>query len=333
MGELQTLTHQQTIDILADSRVIPDDIIARIALSRPHPNRSNEPTPPLVDPEAFSQALDKLIEDKGPTGPHRETYASRLATYNHIAALGSSSILMAYMLGGNISIPRDRVLHEHTQSALNIHSEHMAELYTDPRDRVMPVAHFMKDIGKSYAVATHPERRSSEQGIHNRWVANRLLRDSSLISDERIVTELHVEEEITGWALRQHTERGVPLDDVLQKARADLRALLNRCPDDYHDRFMFQLAGATFADMAAHTQRAHYVSAADGQEYQDVADRDRYVGGVPANGETNMTLDRLFSEAPEDRGTVRFKGAGRIAVIQGLFPDHYEHFVSQASDV
>jgi hypothetical protein len=86
-------------------------------------------------------------------------------------------------------------------------------------------------------------------------------------------------------------------------------------------------------DMAAHTQRAYYIRASDRQVRQDVTDKDRFIDGNPANGETNMTLDRLFSEAPEDSDAIRFHGAGRIAVIQGLFPDHYEHFVSQVDDV
>jgi hypothetical protein len=209
----------------------------------------------------------------------------------------------------------------------------MASLFSDPRDRVMPVAHFMKDIGKSYAVAIHPERRSKDQGIHNSWMTARLLKDSNLNTDERTVVQLHVEEEIIGWTLRQHTEKGMPLEDALRKGRADLQKLLDRCPDDYRDRFMFQLAGVTFSDMAAHTQRAYYIRASDRQVRQDVTDKDRFIDGNPANGETNMTLDRLFSEAPEDSDAIRFHGAGRIAVIQGLFPDHYEHFVSQVDDV
>lgn len=332
MGELLTLTQRQAIDILANFQDMPDDIIARISQSRPHPDRPNEPTPPLVVPEAFSAALDDLITEKGPDGPQRNVLHSRWATYDRIVAIGRTSVLMAHMLGGDINIPRPRLLHEHTQSELNIHSEYLAGLFTDPRDGVMPVAHFMKDIGKSYAVATHPERRSKDQGIHNRWMTARLLADSNLDADQRAVVQLHVEEESIGWALRKHTEKGVPLEDVLQKARADLQNLLDRCPDNYRDRFMFQLAGVTFSDMAAHTQRAYHIRAADGQVHQDVTDKDRYIYGDPANGETNMTLDRLFSEAPEDREAIRFRGAGRIAVIQGLFPDYYEQFVSQVDN-
>lgn len=333
VDKLSVLSERQTIDILADSMLMPDHIIARIAQSRPHPDRPSDPTPSLVVPEAFGAALDKLIAEKGPNGPQRDVRESRLATYNHVVTLGASSILMAHILGGDIDIPRPRVLHEHTQSALNIHSEFMAGLYTDPRDRVLPAAHFMKDIGKPFAVAVHPERRSKDQGTHNSWMTARLLEDSNLDMDERTVTQLYVEEGIIGWALRQHTEKGAPLEDILRKARADLRVLLDRCPDAYRDRFMFQLAGTTFTDMAAHTQRAYYVNASDGQVHQDVTDADRYIDGDPANGETKKTLDRLFSEAREDRNTIRFKGAGRIAVIRGLLPDHYEQFVSEIDNV
>jgi hypothetical protein len=333
MRELQTLTHRQTLDILADSVNMPSDVIARISQSRPDPNRPDEPTPPLAVPGAFSAALDELIAEKGPDGPQRDVIRSRWASYDRVVALGRTSFLMAYMLGGDISIPRPRRLHEHTQSELNIHSEYMADLFTDPRDRILPVAHFMKDIGKSYAVATHPERRNKDQTVHNSWVTGRLLRDSNLTSDEQQVVLLHVEEETIGRALKRHTEKGVPLEDVLQKGRADLQGLLDRCPDDYRDRFMFQLAGITFSDMAAHTQRAFYTSAEDGWVHQDVTDSDRYVNGNPARGETNNSLDRLFSEAPEDRHAIRFRGAGRIAVIRGLFPEHYEQFVSQVDNV
>jgi hypothetical protein len=330
MSELHTLSERRATDILAGSLFIPDEIIAQ---SRPHPNHPDELTPSLVVPEAFSAALDDLIAEKGPDGPRKNTLHSRWASYNRIVALGRTSVLMAHMLGGDINVPRPRLLHEHTQSELNIHSEYMASLFSDPRDRVMPVAHFMKDIGKSYAVAIHPERRSKDQGIHNSWMTARLLKDSNLNTDERTVVQLHVEEEIIGWTLRQHTEKGMPLEDALRKGRADLQKLLDRCPDDYRDRFMFQLAGVTFSDMAAHTQRAYYIRASDRQVRQDVTDKDRFIDGNPANGETNMTLDRLFSEAPEDSDAIRFHGAGRIAVIQGLFPDHYEHFVSQVDDV
>ncbi|HEU4914209.1 MAG TPA: hypothetical protein VFT16_02260 [Candidatus Saccharimonadales bacterium] len=332
MSELQTLTQRQALDVLADPRDMPDDIVARISLSRPHPDSPFEQTPSLVVPEAFSAALDDLIAEKGPDGPQRDTLHSRWATYDCVVALGRTSILMAHMLGGDVSIPRPRLLHEHTQSELNVHSEYFTGIFKDPRDRVMPVAHFMKDIGKSYAVATHPEKKNKDQGIHNSWVTARLLQDSNLNADERTVVQLHVEEESIGWALKSHTEKGFPLEDVLQKTRADLQSLLDRCPDDYRDRFMFQLAGITFSDMAAHTQRAYYTSARDGRIYQDVTDGDRYIHGDPANGETKKTLDRLFSEAPEDKDAIRFCGVGRIAVIQGLFPDHYEHFVSQADN-
>src|SRR6266545_6802763 len=143
MSELHTLTERQATDILASSLFIPNEAIARIAQSQPHPDRPDEPTPPLVVPEAFSAALDELIEEKGPDGPQRNTLDSRWATYDRVVALGRTSVLMARMLGGDINIPRFRVLHEHTQSELNIHSEYMAGLFTDPRDRVMPVAYFM----------------------------------------------------------------------------------------------------------------------------------------------------------------------------------------------
>jgi hypothetical protein len=333
MSELYTLTERQATDILANSVIMPDDVIERITLSRPHPDCPDEQTPPLVVPEAFSVALDELIAEKGPDGPQRDTLLSRQACYDRVVALGRTSVLMAHILGGEIDLPRPRVLHEHTQSALNIHSEYMADLLTDPRDRVVVVAHFMKDIGKSYAVAIHPERSCRDQGIHNPWVTQRLLRNSNLTADEQAVVLLHVEEATIGWTLRQHTEKGMSLEDVLRKGRADLQNLLDRCPDDYRDRFMFQLAGVTFSDMAAHTQRAYHIRTPDGQVQQDVTNRDRYIDGDPANGETKKTLDRLFSEAPGDRNAIRFRGAGRIAVIQGLFPDHYEQFVSQVDNV
>lgn len=332
MSELHTLSERQAVGIFANSLIMPDDVIERIAQSRPHPSNPDEQTPPLVVPEAFGAALDELIAEKGPDGPQRDTIHSRWASYDRVVALGRTSVLMAHMLGGDINIPRPRVLHEHTQSELNIHSEYMAGLFTDPRDRVMPVAHFMKDIGKSYAVAIHPQRSSREQGVHNRWIARRLLRDSNLTTDEQAVVQLHVEEEVIGWTIRQHTEKGMPLEDALRKGRADLQNLIDRCPDDYRDRFLFQLAGVTFSDMAAHTQRAYHIRASDGQVRQDVTGKDRYINGNPASGETNMTLDRLFSEDPEDRGAIRFRGAGRIAIIQGLFPEHYEQFVSQVDN-
>lgn len=333
MNELHALSERQAITILANAPIMPDEVVARIALSRPYPDSPDKPTPPLVVPEAFSAALDDLIAEKGPDGPQRDIAHSRRATYERVVALGRTSVLMAHMLGGDITIPRPRLLHEHTQSELNIHSEYLSGMFTDPRDRVLPAAHFLKDIGKSYAVAIHPERRSKEQGVHNSWMTARLLKDSTMSLAEKEVVQLLVEEEIIGWTLRQHTEKGTPLDDALRKGRADLQGLLDRCPDDYRDRFMLQIAGVTVSDMAAHTQRAYYTSAQDGLIWQDVADNDRYIDGDPANGETEMTLDRLFSEAPEDKMHLRFRGSGRIAVIRGLFPDHYEQFVSQVDNV
>jgi len=331
--KLQRLSQRETIAILADSPDIPDDIVARINRSRPCPDRPYGPTLPLVVPEAFNMALDNLIADKGPAGSQHTVFESRWASYDHVVALACSSILMAHMLAGEISIPRPRLLHEHTQSVLNIYSEYMADLFTDPRDSVVPIAHVLKDIGKSFAVAIHPERSNKDQAVHNEWITRRLLADSNLNADQRKVIELHVEEKIVGWALAAYTEKGIPLEDVLQKGRQELQSLFGRCPADYRGRFKFQLAGTTFADMAAHTQKAYFISAADGHIYQDVTDADRYIWGDAANGETEMTLDRLFSEAPEDAGRVRFRGAGRIAVIQGLFPEHYEQFISEVDNV
>jgi hypothetical protein len=329
MSELRTLGYQETVAILAGPWDISDGLVARIGLSRPDPAYPGPELPALVAPGAFNQALETLMTDKGPAGLQKELSASRRATYDHMVALGSSSLLMAHMLAADIPIPRPRRLHEHTQSALNIHAEYMTELYQEPRDRLLPAIHFFKNIGMSYAVPIHLASRNKDQAVHNSWVTTRLLESSILSPDEKTVVQLHVEEEAIGRTLRQYTEKGRPFDEALAEGHSALQGLLSRCPASYRDRFMFQLAGVTFADMAAHTQRAYYVSAEDGTIRQNVTDRDRYKDGDVTRGETNNTLDRLFSEAHEDARAIRFKGAARIAVIRGLFPEHYEQFVSQ----
>ena len=150
--------------------------------------------------------------------------------------------------------------------------------------------------------------------------------ESVLSSDEKKVAELLVEEDAIGRALRAHGEKDVPLAETLSKALPRVKDLYDRCPDDYRDRFMLQLAASTFIDMAAHTQRAYFTDAGTRREQQDVLDHDRYKSD---GEETMMTLDRLFSEAPGHQGAILFQQPKHIAVLRGLFGELAEQFVVQ----
>lgn len=319
----EAISLEQTLEILNGPRRIPNEITARV-------EERLDSNAPLVDADTFSTAVAGLIADKGRSRTVNPA-ESRRATFEHIVLLGSSSLEFATQLAGDIQIPRPRRLHEHDQSAQNIHDEFFAPIFTDPRDRVLPAAHFLKDSGKAHCVALNKygPRASKDQAVHNMRMTGNLLEvvDSAILTaDDKKVAELLVEENVTGWALRNHSEKGAPLEDVLRRAMPEIKSLYDRCPDDYKDRFMLQLAASCFIDMAAHTRRARYIDAGTQRVRQDVLHRDRY---KRSGEETMMTLDRLFSEAPEYQGAVLFHQPKHIAVLRGLFGEVAEQFIVQ----
>lgn len=309
----QPLSYDQTIDILTGPREIPPEVTHTVEEMLTNGE-------PIVNADRFNQFVTGLTAER----PIYDTHAE--STFYSIVTLASSSSLMAYQQAGDIQIPRPRRLGEHNQSVLNTYEHNFSAQHTDPRDRLLRPMFALQDAGKAHCVAlTDPSnpRRSRNQAVHNLRVAKNVLSvvpEDILSTDEKTVIELLVQQTAVGKALRRHDEKGVPLDDVVTEAQIELNRLRGQCPSGYKDRFDLHLVASYLTDAGAHTQRAYYTDAATGNVVPDVTPRDRY----NADGsKTGMTLDHLFSEAPEDRTTLRLIRPKHLAVMEQLFPDLY----------
>lgn len=309
------ISTEQTLAILTGPREIPLEVTARVE----HMLGAGTP---IVDIEAFGACMIDVMAEK----PHDVTEAIE-SNFRSIIALGSCSIEMAWQQAGDVHIPRPRRLHEHNQSVLNTYDRVAAADFTDPRDRLLKPMFSLQDGGKAHCVALSDpsdRRRSRDQSIHNVRMAHNLLDPlptEVLNADEKTVIKLLIQQTFIGRALYRHSEKGRPLDDVVAEAEAGLNRLRAQCPLDYKDRFDDYLLVSYFIDAGAHTQQARYKDAATGEIRPDVLPENRY---NPDGSETNMTLDRLFSENPEDLDSLKLFQPKHLAVMRQLFPNHYE---------
>ncbi len=312
--DIRPLDYEQTVDILTGPREIPFDVTATVE------TMLTEGTP-IVDIGRFSEFVAGLTVEVP-----QNTVDVVEANYQSMLTLASCSLAMAWQQAGDIGIPRPRRLHEHNQSVLNTFDSVFAADFTDPRDTLLKPMSSLQDGGKAHCVALADpadHRRNRNQAVHNSRMANNVLDplpSDVLSADEKTVIKLLIQQTSIGAALRQHGEKGVPLDDAVAEAEVELNRLRDQCPPDYRDRFDEYLLVSYLADAGAHTQRARYKDAASGEVLPDVTPEDRF---NPDGSETNMTLDRIFSEAPEDITTLKLFQPKHLAVMQRLFPNHY----------
>lgn len=309
------LSNEQTIDILTGPRDIPADVTARVE------TMLDEDTP-IIDIDRFSEFVAGLMVEK-PSDPDTVIEAN----FRSIVTLGSCSVEMAWQQAGDVHIPRPRRLYEHNQSVLNTFDRVFAADFTDPRDRLLKPMFSLQDGGKAHCVALadpNDRRRSRNQAVHNARMANNVLDplpSDVLTVDEKAIIKLLIQQTSIGTALYRHSEKDMPLDDVAAGAEAELNCLREQCPPEYRDRFDDYLLVSYLTDAGAHTQRARYKDAATGDILPDVLPENRY---NPDGSETNMSLDRIFSEAPEDTATLKLFQPKHLAVMRRLFPNHYE---------
>jgi hypothetical protein len=280
---------------------------------------------PIVDIDRFSEFMTGLMVE----APN-DTAAAIEANFQSVVTLGSCSLEMAWQQAGNIYIPRPRRKHEHDQSVLNTYDRVFAADFTDPRDRLLKPTFDWQDGGKAHGAASallvnpNDPRPNRNQAVHNVRMANNVLDplpSDVLTVDERTVIKLLIQQASVGTALYRHSEKDMPLDDVVAEAEAELNRLREQCPPEYRDRFDDYLLVSYLTDAGAHTQRARYKDAATGDVLPDVLPEHRY---NPDGTETNMTLDRIFSEAPEDMDKLKLFQPKHLAVMRRLFPNHYE---------
>lgn len=315
----QLLSYEQTIDILSGPRDIPADVTARVE------TMLDEGTP-IADVECFGAFVTGLMVDTPPWLQTEDEEASIETNFRSIVLLGSCSLEMAWQQAGDVHIFRPRRLYEHNQSVLNIFDRVFAKGFTDPRDRLLKPMFSLQDGGKAHCVAltsSHERRRSRNQAVHNARMANNLLDPLTadiLTPDEKTVIKLLIQQTSIGPALRHFSEKGQPLEDVVAVAQAGLDRLRQQCPADYRDRFDDYLLVSYLTDAGAHTQRARYKDAATGEIVPDVLPEHRFNSD---GTETMRTLDRLFSEAPEDMTGLKLFQPKHLAVMGRLFPRHY----------
>ncbi len=307
------LSYEQTIDVLTGPREIPADITTRVE------TMLDEGTP-ITNGDHFGEFVTSLIVE-APRNPN----AIIEVNFDHVVRLGSCSIEMAWQQAGDIHIPRPRRLHEHNQSVLNAFDRVFTADFTESRDRFLKLMFALQDGGKAHCVALadpNDHRRSRNQAVHNIRMANNVLDpllSDVLTVDEKEVIKLLIQQTSIGTALYRHSEKNMPLDDVV--AEAELNRLRGQCPPEYRDRFDDYLLVSYLTDAGAHTQRARYKDAATGEVRPDVMPENRF----HADGsETKASLDRLFSEAPGDMATFKLFQPKHLAVMRRLFPNHYE---------
>lgn len=310
MNKLKPISQEQTREILAGPREIPLGITAQIA------ERLEEGLP-LVNMDSF----DGLIAEQMDIPHKADREAIFTATTRQIIALGSTSLLMAWMLAGDIRIPRPRRLHEHNQSVANVMQDTFGD-HLNEQDRILrPVGMIFQDGGKSYGVAV--EGHSKNQDIYNRQVVQNILPHSSALNEnQKKIISLLSTTDIIGPAIRAYNDKDVPFDEVIAKAEEKLIRLYREFPEEYADRLEVYIDIVYRSDAGAHTQHpaACHVNMETGALQVDVTDENRAFRSKKGK---QMTLDRLFSEAPNDHGKLRFYREKDLEIVRRLLPTIY----------
>ncbi|HET6746656.1 MAG TPA: hypothetical protein VFH06_00945 [Candidatus Saccharimonadales bacterium] len=311
MNKPRSISLEQTREILAGPREIPEAITREIS------HRLSEGEP-LVDPETFNAFIKEHMAQP------READIQRAAerTGNQMIKLGSTSLLMAWMLAGDIKIPRPRRLGEHNQSVTNVYNHTLDQDLAEPRDRILRVfTTIFQDGGKSYGVALDGNSRNQKK--YNLQVVRNILPHTEVLTDDekQVIEQLSLRD-MVGTAIRKYHDKNLPFEEAMYDAERELAMLRNELPEQYKDRAEHYVDAVFRADAGAHTQHpaAQYVDMATGRITPDVTDADRQVTnakGLP------MTLDRLFSEAPEDKGQLRFHRPKDLEVVRRLLPNVY----------
>lgn len=310
MSELPTISQEQTCEILAGPREIPSIIRTQIG-------ERLESGMPLANMDSF----DELIAEQMNTSHKVERKAIFEATTKQIIALGSTSVLMAWMLAGDIKIPRPRRLHEHNQSVANV-MEDTFGAQLDERDRILrPVGMIFQDGGKSYGVAI--DGHSRNQSKYNLEVAQNILPHSSALTEsQKKAINLLAATDVLGPAIHAYNDKGVPLDEVIAKAEEKLIMLYREFPEEYVDRLEAYVDMAYRSDAGAHTQHpaARHVNMETGELQVDVTDENRAFRSKKGK---QMTLDRIFSEEQSDHGKLRFYREKDLEIVRHLLPKIY----------
>ena len=310
MSELQPISQEQTREILAGPRDIPSAIKAQIS-------ERLENNLPLVNMDSF----DALIAEEMQRPYEIDREAIFTAATRQIIKLGSTSLLMAWMLAGDIRIPRPRRLHEHNQSVANVMEDTFGG-QLDERDKVLrPVGMIFQDGGKSYGVAI--DGHSRNQGVYNLQVMQNILPYSNALDEsQKKVIELLASTDILGPAIHAYQDKNVPFDEVMGIAEEKLIRLYREFPEKYADRLEAYVDIVYRSDAGAHTQHpaARHVHMETGALQPDVTDKNRAFRSKKGK---QMTLDRLFSEAPGDHGKLRFYREKDLEVVRRLLPKVY----------
>lgn len=310
LSELQPISQDQTREILAGPREIPSAIKAQIG-------ERLENSLPLVDMDSF----DALIAEEMQRPYEADREAIFTATERQIITLGSTSILMAWMLAGDIRIPRPRRLHEHNQSVANVMEDTFGS-HLDERDKVLrPVGMIFQDGGKSYGVAI--DGHSRNQGMYNLQVMQNILPYSSALDEsQKKAISLLATTDILGPTIRAYHDKNMPFDEAIARAEEKLIKLYREFPEEYADRLEAYIDIVYRSDAGAHTQHpaARHVNMETGALQPDVTDENRAFRSEKGKP---MTLDHLFSEAPDDHGKLRFYREKDLKVVRRLLPKVY----------
>lgn len=311
MAERLSISKEQATEILSGSSTIPHEIVGEIG-DRLKTNA------PLVDDDAFNSFVEAHMK-----APY-ESGVNKLArrTSRQVIELGATSVYMAYMLAGDIKIPRPRRLGEHNQTVTNVLENTFGRQLQQPRDRILRVfSTVFQDGGKSYGVAV--DGSSKNQKTHNLAVMRNILPRTEVLSgDAKRVFELLHLKDMVGTAIRKYHDKNMPFEEVIVEAEQEMDELRREFPSSYKDRADMYVDIAYRSDAGAHTQHpaARYVDIKTGRTMADVTNADRKVissKGLP------MTLDRLFSEAPANRGKLRFHRPKDLEVMRRLLPSIY----------
>lgn len=306
----KAISEEQTIEILSGSPIIPPEVIGRVGMML-------QDGTPIVDMDRFDECMELLYQEK--TGDSLPRTVE--STYRQIIKLGSSSVEMAWLLAGDIKIPRPRRLGEHDQSVLNVYKRTIEPGLTQTRDRVLKPSLLFQDAGKSFGVAI--DGHNKKQAGYNVKVIQNIIPHSDVLSkDEKRAIPLIASADVLGPAIYHYMERGASLEQVVSLAMQKMAKLHSDMPGSYRYRIQTYIDVAYRADAGAHTQHeaARYKDAKTGRVFVDVTDEDR---GKFDRTKSNATLDCLFSEEREHRDKLVFHRPKDLEVVREVLPEIY----------